>query len=558
MHFTRNILFLLCAAVAHGQISVNIDIDIDTDAIGNSPDTVSAGGDYSFAGTDEDAVAAASTLGSSPASVLNATASGGGRAVIVPAGASLQAALDAAQSGDTLILQAGATYVGNFLLRNIPGAQFITITTSQLASLPGPGKRISPAYASKMAKLVSPNGGPTLLTAPGAHHYKIIGIEFTTAAGKYNNGVVRLGNGTETTLAALPTDIDLDRVYIHGDPKIGSKRGVALNGIRTNVMNSYIVDFKDTAYDTQAICGWNGPGPFVISNNHLEASGEVIFIGEGAVIPGVTPSDILITRNHLTRPLAWRSQPSYNGARWLVKNLIELKAGKRVVIDSNLLEYNWNGGQTGFPILLKAGPNAKVVPAITDGVTITNNIIRHTGGGINIQGVNAKGDKVKNIVVRNNLFDDIGGKWGSPTLFELTPGTQNVVYENNTVADNAVVSLLFSADTGFTTGFVFRSNVMPHGIYGFKGPGQATGTNTLNKYYPGHIFTANVIYGANINPANYPPGNYFPALGSMVGFDANYALGPLSPYDLKGFNGADPGVNVAAVRAATATCVLGQ
>jgi len=54
----------------------------------------------------------------------------------VPAEANLQQALDEARPGDTLVLQAGAYYGGNFLLRAKEGDQFITIQTSALDSLP--------------------------------------------------------------------------------------------------------------------------------------------------------------------------------------------------------------------------------------------------------------------------------------------------------------------------------------------------------------------------------------------------------------------------------------
>jgi hypothetical protein len=45
-----------------------------------------------------------------------------GAVVNIPAGADLQAALDAAKLGDTLQLAAGATYVGNFILAAAPAS----------------------------------------------------------------------------------------------------------------------------------------------------------------------------------------------------------------------------------------------------------------------------------------------------------------------------------------------------------------------------------------------------------------------------------------------------
>jgi hypothetical protein len=36
-------------------------------------------------------------------------------------------------------------------------------------------------------------------------------------------------------LGVMPSDLTLDRVYVHGDPREGQKRGVALNSARTTI-----------------------------------------------------------------------------------------------------------------------------------------------------------------------------------------------------------------------------------------------------------------------------------------------------------------------------------
>ena len=83
-----------------------------------------------------------------------------------------------------------------------------------------------------MPTIVSPNGAAALTAAPGSHNYRIVGIRIAPKAGMYNNGLLRVGNGDEKSLSLLPHDFEIDRVYIHGDPTVGSKRGIALNGIR--------------------------------------------------------------------------------------------------------------------------------------------------------------------------------------------------------------------------------------------------------------------------------------------------------------------------------------
>src|SRR6266850_7856220 len=88
-----------------------------------------------------------------------------GSVIPVPAGGDFQAALNAATPGTTLILQAGATYTGNFTLPANPGPGWIYIVSSALSSLPE-GTRVTPAQASLMPKLVSPNNN-AVLTAGG-------------------------------------------------------------------------------------------------------------------------------------------------------------------------------------------------------------------------------------------------------------------------------------------------------------------------------------------------------------------------------------------------------
>ena len=74
----------------------------------------------------------------------------------VRAGDDLQAALNAAQPGDTLLLDSAATFTGNFVLPVKAGAQTITVTTDP-SNLPGPGARISPSASTLLAKRQRPD-----------------------------------------------------------------------------------------------------------------------------------------------------------------------------------------------------------------------------------------------------------------------------------------------------------------------------------------------------------------------------------------------------------------
>ena len=76
----------------------------------------------------------------------------------VAAGGNLQQAIDNAQPGDTIALEAGATYTGNFVLPNKSGSDWITIRTAGATGLPGDGERVSPAHDPLLARIRSGNG----------------------------------------------------------------------------------------------------------------------------------------------------------------------------------------------------------------------------------------------------------------------------------------------------------------------------------------------------------------------------------------------------------------
>src|ERR671919_985866 len=129
-----------------------------------------------------------------------------GRTIAVAAGGSFQAALDAAQPGDVITLQAGATFRGPFTLPNKAGAGWITIRTSAPdSSLPSPGTRVNLSHAAAMPKIVvGAFEGAAIKTAAGAHHFRFIGIEVKPLAGAFVYSLVALGSGNESSEAALP------------------------------------------------------------------------------------------------------------------------------------------------------------------------------------------------------------------------------------------------------------------------------------------------------------------------------------------------------------------
>jgi hypothetical protein len=231
-----------------------------------------------------------------------------GATVSVASGGNLQAALNAALPGTEIVLEAGATFTGNFTLPAKAGQGWIVIRTSRPDRMPAEGNRVDPAsHAAYMPKIVTANSIAAVTALAGAHHYRFVGIEFA-ATGSLSYNVIRLGNDSETDAGRQPGDIVIDRCYIHGHTTGDLRRGITLNSRSTAVIDSHISEVHQLGADTQAIGGWNGPGPFKIVNNYLEAAGENVMIG-GAdpAISNMVPSDIEIRRNHIAKPLRWKS-----------------------------------------------------------------------------------------------------------------------------------------------------------------------------------------------------------------------------------------------------------
>jgi hypothetical protein len=473
-----------------------------------------------------------------------------GKHTAVKSGDSLQAAIDAAQPGDTLELAAGATFTGPITLGNKGGTDWIVIRTSTPdAQFAMPGTRVSPALAPKMAKIQAASTAITV--AKGANHYRLIGLEVTATTGTYINAAVDL-SVTTTSEADLAHDIVLDRVYLHADP-VGARRGVALNSKSTAVIDSYISGFREQGADSQAIAGWTGSGPFLIANNYLEGASEnVMFGGSDPSIQNLVPSDIQICGNHLKKDVSWK------GGGWVVKNLFELKNARRVLAAGNLLEYNWADGQVGFAVLLTPRNQDGTAPwSGVEDVTFAYNVVRHTGSGFNALNSDDTHPSIglNRALVQNNLWDDIdsstyGGDGRDFQYVYGAPGGTDLKIDHNTstMAQNASWTLGDTAKYGTNT--VFTNNIVAHGTYGVFGGGQGEGQVALDFYLVSYTFDHNAIFGGG-TPSKYPPNNFFPATQNDVGFASDFSLTSTSSLKGAGNDGKDVGADIPGVLAAT-------
>jgi hypothetical protein len=467
-----------------------------------------------------------------------------GRTISVGVGGNLQAALTDAQPGDVITLAAGASYSGPFTLPVKSGSGWIVVRSSAAdTSLPSAGTRVTPAFRNQMPKILGPAGSPALMTAPGAHHFRFIAVEFAPQAGTYNNGLVRLGTGSETKSADFPHHIILDRCYIHGDPTTGGKRGVMFSGDFLAVIDSYLSDWKGVGQDTQAIAGWTGNGPWAVINNYVEAAGENMMVGgSDPAITNLVPSDIEVRNNTFSKPLKWNPfNPSYDGSTWSIKNLFELKNARRVLIADNLFEHNWVAAHSGRAILftVKDQDGFATWSTIED-VTFRGNVICRSTSGITISGNDGGYPSAggRRFLIKDNVLLHIGGaEWGegkapayvTSILFSLTGGVDDLTIDHNTAIHTGTI---ISADGAPYVRFTFTNNIVQHNSYGIKGSGYGVGNPTLAQYFPNAVVRRNVMVGAN--STLYPPDNYYPATIAEVKFkdylNDDVRLDASSPY----------------------------
>ena len=535
--------------------------------------------------------------------LINTPAPGG--VTIVNAGGSLQDALNNASCGDTIALQAGATFTGLFTFpaKSCDDSHWIILRTNSLAAqLPAEQTRITPCYAGisslpsrpgyncssptkVMAKIImrAANGtsGP-LLFAVGANHYRLIGLEITRQPNTNNiDNLAWLQNGGPAH------HIIFDRVWMHGVAQYDTTRGIALGGSTyVAVIDSYFSDFHCTTVtgmcgDSQAIVGGIGNlamGPYKIVNNYLEASGENILFGGGGGTR--SPTDIEIRRNHFYKPRIWqKGQAGYVGGKggypFSVKNHFELKNGQRILFEANILEYTWGGfSQAGYSILLtpknQYGKCAKC--QVTD-VTVRYSRISHVGAGFQIANALADNGAVafdgERYSIHDVTVDDINATayLGAGIMAQLSQANPGPILKKVTMnhitafPDKSLFYIGNSTGGEQMQSFTFVNSIVNAG----RNPVWSTGglsncayhnvpLTTFGACFNPYAVTNNAIIACSNNwpPSSWPAGNSFPSSAMPVQFVSynggnrgNYQLLSSSPYHGTASDGKDMGADVA-------------
>jgi hypothetical protein len=499
-------------------------------------------------------VAHAATLPTPPKTFDTTYTTQKGATLTVAAGGDLRAALEKAQLGDTIVLEAGATWTGPIKLPNKTGGSgWIYVVSSHISTLPPPGTRVGPANAADMPKILAPNSQNAVITEANSHHFRFVGIEFGPVPGsKQVYNLITIGN-KDASPATLASHIVFDRCYVHGEPNANNRRGIEMDGAYVAVVDSYLTNFQEEGTDSQALLAFNTSGPLQIRNNYLEAATEnVMFGGVDSRVPELVPADIEISNNHFFKPLSLIPNKKYP-----MKNLLEFKAAQRVAVTGNTFENSPSHAQQGFAVVITPRNQSGTAPwSVTTDIAVTGNVLINVGSGFSIVGMDGYHPTpppptlTERILVRDNLVGVTGLNGADGRAFQFIGGGGNYTIDHNTIINTASAPLSPASDLAMAwsssnkiTNFVFTNNLSTRTRYGFFGNGTGEGTRALDSNFTNWTFSKNVIVDA---PAGaYPSGNFFPTGVAAVGFTSyaggNYTLAAHSPYKNAGTDGLDVG-----------------
>jgi hypothetical protein len=525
-----------------------------------------------------------------------------GSTIIVPAGADLSLAYSTTQCGQTLMLAHGASWSGpfSFSSKGCDDQHWITITVDGV--IPSEGVRITPAISGQLARIVLKSG-----SSPNTFgdHLRFIGIEWAKQRG---GPLTAMLNTTDAT------KVIFDRNYCHGNSGEETRRclDIGSNSSYIAVIHSYLSRFHciavtGTCTDSQAISGGTGEVSTVhgikIVDNFLEAAAENILFGGGAA-DGCGPNDVEIRRNLLYKPMNWNPRnATYGQIPYVVKNLLELKNGCRILLEGNVLAGSWGGySQRGWAIAVdpknqSGSDDSNICPActVTD-LTIRYSYIHHAAGGVLIANSVSDNGGWSAGGGRYSIHDIIADGLQYPTCYECGTDLNEIVsgytktnppppteilhdvllnhvteIANSFLAPPGIQSAMLILDgpprenptnTPQITNVQVMNSIFAYGSQGSYSTGGGVDncatvarnqlSDDITTCWAGDsAFSANILVGEPNPDSSLPGGNSFVADWAQLNFvnynngdGGNYHLAYDSPFRDTATDGSDPGADV--------------
>jgi hypothetical protein len=479
----------------------------------------------------------------------------------------LAAALAACVDGDKILLAPGASFPGQFTLRNRGTTGWVEIRTNiPIATLDATcpqGTRMTPAKAAalNLAIIKGNTNSGGIISAYGARGYRITGVQVQDN-GNAVNGLLCFGDTTMTQDSQICSYMVADRCYLRnsgtGLAAQNVRKGVYISCKYAAVVDSYIENMTDSGSDSQAISILGCAGPGVIRNNYLEGWSETIMWGGGNSGLASTnlnsiPSDYVVEGNYLTRNSANKGTgPAYSQQ----KNGIEFKDCRRAVVRYNVIERTWAEAQVGMGMIIKSdnasGQTDRPLAGSQD-IEVYGNWFRDIGSGLQVA-ANPNGTQLINPVhrvkIHNNLIERVnqGTFTGQGRELSLSGPLADVYIDHNTFvkcATNGNAGLQLDS-SAVATNVVMRSNILQNNTYGATADNRAPGLDAINFCLNPYTFTKNLVVEGNT--AYWPATTLVTPADSGVGYtdltngSAGYKLAANSPYKNAGHDGADIGI----------------
>lgn len=487
--------------------------------------------------------------------------------------ATLQSTINAkaalASGNHEIIVQDGQLITSEISLPTRGGSGYIVIRSQTMPALRGIQVHPSMFTTQAVFRVGAYQRSFQTATVAGVAKYVLAGLWMEETATDAPHFVGFGDNSSsQNDVSLIPDDLHLDRCYALG---ADIRRAVGLHSKNSTITECYLSAGYSGA-DAQAIFMANGPGPYLIEHNHLEGSGETIMAGgQSTWVPGNIPADITIRLNSLQKPRTWKTPLPTKKS---VKNLIEMKASSRTLIEGNFFDGNWSDGQTGTAVLFKSVDQEGLSPWLgTFDLTFRYNFVRNMGGFCNLSAnpQTPKGVDMTRVAIHNNVAVNIGadGFDGDDRSIMMTgaSGASDYQYFHNTVAQkDAATSAAISWLYGPLINCIFTDNidVRPVGTIGIKTDSISSGQATWNSVTSGASSLTRNVFSNHVT--TLPPGNFLAASTAAFGFVdhtiratcdvaapdticANLTLAAGSAYKGVGAGGTDPGADMAVVRA---------